>query len=125
MRMPSLIGWLRLFVGPAGDSDRHSPIHTSPVVRIDAELADLMPQYLEKRWADLRFARQLLGNGDFFALSRMAHRLHGSASSYGFDDLGVIAEALETAAGAGDPTAVTAQLDAFEAFLRAVRIEYV
>jgi HPt (histidine-containing phosphotransfer) domain-containing protein len=92
---------------------------------VDAELADLMPQYLEKRWADLRFARQLLGNDDFFLLLRMARRLHSSAASYGFEDLGAIAEALETAISADDRAAVTAQLDAFEAFLRTVRIEYV
>jgi len=84
-----------------------------------------MPQYLEKRWADLRFARQLLGNGDFFLLSRMAGRLHNSVSSYGFDDLGAIAQAIQTAADAHDQRAVCAQLNAFEAFLRAVRIEYV
>lgn len=125
MRMPSVRGWLRLFVGAAADSVRRPPPPTAPIVKVDAELAELMPQYLEKRWADLRFARQLLGNDDFFLLSRMAHRLHSSASSYGFDDLGAIAEVLETAIGTGDRTAVTAQLDAFEAFLRTVRIEYV
>lgn len=98
---------------------------TEPVVRVDADLADLIPQYLDNRWADLRFARQLLDNGDYFLLSRMAHRVRGSAASYGFNELGVIAEALEAVSDAGDHRAVAEQLDAFETFLRSVRIEYI
>lgn len=100
-------------------------MNTAPVVEVDADLADLIPQYLENRWADLKFARQLVGNGDFFLLSRMAHRVRGSAASYGFAALGAIAGALEDAAGRQDPAAVVVQLDAFEAFLRSVRIEYI
>jgi HPt (histidine-containing phosphotransfer) domain-containing protein len=98
---------------------------TAPVVEIDADLADLIPQYLENRWADLGFARQLLLKRDFPMLARTAHRVRGSAASYGFSGLGTVAEALETAARDKDLAAAQAQLDAFEAFLRAVRIEYV
>jgi len=98
---------------------------TAPVVRVDAELADLIPQYLSNRWADLGFARQLLSNGDFYLLSRMAHRIRGSAASYGFGELGDIAQALETAADQHDRAAVDAQLEAYDAFLRSVRIEYI
>lgn len=100
-------------------------MNTAPVVEIDADLADLIPQYLENRWADLRFARQLLLKRDFPMLARTAHRVRGSAASYGFSGLGAVAEALETAARDKDLGAAQAQLDAFEAFLRAVRIEYV
>jgi HPt (histidine-containing phosphotransfer) domain-containing protein len=98
---------------------------TYPVVQVDADLADLIPQYLNNRWADLRFARQLLSNGDYFLLSRMAHRVRGSAASYGFNELGTIAEVLEAVSDAQDHSAVAAQLDAFEAFLGSVRIQYI
>lgn len=125
MRVPSFRGWLRLFVGAHGESARAPSAYYAPVVRVDAELAELMPQYLERRWLDLGLARQLLGKGDFFLLSRMAQRLHGSALSYGFNDLGTIAESLTVAAGKQDRGAAAAQLDAFETFLRTVRIEYV
>ena len=98
---------------------------TAPIVEIDAELADLIPQYLSNRWSDLAFARQLLASGDFFLLSRMAHRIRGSAASYGFAPLGKIANALESAADREDAAAVDVQLEAYDAFLRAVRIDYV
>lgn len=100
-------------------------MNAAPVVEVDADLADLIPQYLDNRWADLKFARQLLGNNDFFLLSRMAHRIRGSAASYGFGGLGLIAEALETAANQQDRDEAEGQLDAFDAFLRSVRIEYI
>ena len=95
------------------------------LVEIDAELADLVPTYLSNRWADLAFARQLLANGDFQLLGAMAHRIKGSAASYGFVGLGRIAYELEQAAGERDGAAADARLEAYDAFLRAVRIEYV
>ena len=98
---------------------------TAPIVEVDAELADLIPQYLSNRWSDLAFARQLLANGDYFLLARMAHRIRGSAASYGFGSLGEIARALETAAEEQDPAKVDAELEAYDAFLRSVRIDYV
>ena len=106
------------------DSHEH-PIASSPVVQVDTELADLIPRYLSNRWADLGRARQLLADGDFAGLSRIAHRIRGSAASYGFDRLGEIARAIETAADIGDAGSVAAQLAAYDAFLCNVRIEYV
>lgn len=97
----------------------------APVVEVDADLADLIPQYLENRWADLRFARQLLAKRDFPMLSRLAHRVRGSAASYGFKGLEAVIEVLEAAARDKDFNTAKAQLDAYEAYLRAVRIEYV
>ena len=98
---------------------------TVPRVAVSADLADLVPRYLTNRQADLVFARQLLANQDFFMLAGMAHRIHGSASSYGFSGLGDIASAIEAAAEAGDADAVSAQLKALEHFLESVEIAYV
>lgn len=97
----------------------------APTVEVDAELADLIPQYLSNRWSDLAFARQLLAKGDFYLLSRMAHRIRGSAASYGFSRLGDIAQALESAAEQQDAAKADAQLEAYDAFLRSVRIDYI
>lgn len=98
---------------------------SSPVVQVDTELADLIPRYLSNRWADLGRARQLLADGDYAGLSRIAHTIRGSAASYGFVRLGEIARAIETAADVGDAGSVATQLAAYDAFLCSVRIEYV
>ena len=98
---------------------------SAPVVEVDADLADLIPQYISNRWADLAFARQLLAKGDFELLARMAHRIRGSAASYGFTGLGDIAATLETAAEQEDARMSDDAFAQYEAFLRAVRIDYI
>ena len=55
----------------------------------------------------------------------MAHRIRGSAASYGFARLGEIAHALEAAAEQQNAAAMDAELEAYDAFLRSVRIDYV
>lgn len=97
----------------------------APHVTVSADLADLIPRYLSNRHADLEFARQLLADDDFFMLAGMAHRIRGSASSYGFNGLGDIAGAIEMAAEKRDAAAVDAELRALEAFLQSVQIAYV
>ncbi len=124
MRMPTLKGWLEVCFGDT-TKPRKLPMNTAPTVQVDAELADLIPQYLSNRWSDLAFARQLQVNADFYLLSRMAHRIRGSAASYGFGRLGDIAQALEAAAEKQDPAAVDTALENYDAFLRSVRIDYV
>lgn len=125
MRMPSLKGWLKHCLGEENKPGKNPMNAPAPIVEVDAELADLIPQYLSNRWSDLAFARQLLANGDFYLLSRMAHRIKGSAASYGFGRLGEIAHVLEAAAEQQNAGEVDAQLEAYDAFLRSVRIDYV
>jgi len=125
MRMPTLKGWLEACFGDTSKSGEPSMNTAAPTVEVDAELADLIPQYLSNRWSDLAFARQLLAKGDFYLLSRMAHRIRGSAASYGFSRLGDIAQALESAAEQQDAAKADAQLEAYDAFLRSVRIDYI
>lgn len=125
MRKPTLRGWLDTRRRET-DKNRGRTMETSaPVVEVDAELADLIPQYISNRWADLAFARQLLAKRDFKLLVRMAHRIRGSAASYGFGGLGDISATLETAAEREDADASNEALAQYDAFLRAVRIEYI
>ena len=97
----------------------------APVVEIDADLADLVPRYLNNREADLAFARRLLADGDYWLLAGMAHRIKGSAASYGFHALGEIAQAIGAAANARDADAVDARLHDFDVFIHSVHVEYV
>jgi len=98
---------------------------TASRVQVSADLADLIPRYLENRHDDLAFARQLLAKEDFYMLAGMAHRIRGSASSYGFNGLGDIAAAIEDAAERHDKQAVASQLLALEQFLTSVEISYI
>lgn len=125
MWLSPLKGWLDLFRGENAGARPSAGKIGGPIVEVDAELAELIPQYLSSRWADLAFARQLFKNGDYFLLSRTARRIRDAATSHGFVGLGDIAQALELAADQSDAKAVRDQLEAYETFLRSVRIDYV
>ncbi|MCB1800603.1 MAG: Hpt domain-containing protein [Gammaproteobacteria bacterium] len=98
---------------------------TAPLAHVSADLADLVPRYLQNRRTDLNFARQLLRDGDFYLLAGLAHRIQGSASSYGFATIGDIAREVEKAAEQRDGMAIESHLRALERFLDSVEVTYV
>ena len=105
-------------------SHKSDPITGAPVAEIDAELADLVPRYLNNRWSDLALGKSLLAEHDFEQIAKLAHRIHGSARSYGFDGLGEIATRLQQAAFATDGQSVAQLLSLYDQYLRNVRIRY-
>ncbi len=70
------------------------------IVEIDADLADLIPQFMENRKNDLSQLQILAQQGDSAALIQLAHRLKGVAAGYGFAELSALASQLEIAAKA-------------------------
>ncbi|MCB1774194.1 MAG: Hpt domain-containing protein [Gammaproteobacteria bacterium] len=100
------------------------PPHALPVALVDAELADLVPRYLNNRWSDLSHGHSLLAAREFDQLAGMGHRIRGSASSYGFDGLGEIATKMQQAALDADAVELKRLLSRFERYLRDVRIRY-
>lgn len=76
----------------------HAPI----VVAADPDIADLVPQYLARRRAELACLNAALQAADVAALQRAGHRLKGSAAGYGCAALGQLGAQLEAAADAND-----------------------
>lgn len=95
------------------------------VVQVDAELADLMPQYLSNRWVDLREMRRCQAEQRLRDIGAIAHRIRGTAASYGFVGLGEIASELEQAAGRSDDCVIDRVLDDYDRYMRTVVITYV
>jgi HPt (histidine-containing phosphotransfer) domain-containing protein len=103
----------------------HPSDRDQAIVEVDAELADLVPTYLGRRRDDLQRARDLLSRQRFAELARLAHRIHGSAASYGFNQLGDLAAQLRYAADAGDAETAAGVLARYDAHLRGLRIRYI
>lgn len=95
------------------------------VAEVDAELADLMPQYLGNRWVDLREMRGHLAGKRYADVALIAHRIRGTAASYGFAGLGDIADTLQQAARDGDAAAIEQALDDYDRYMRTVVVRYV
>ena len=93
-------------------------------VRVDANLADLIPAYLANRRSNLQEGWHALRNRDFNCLQRIGHRVRGTAASYGFDLLGTAAIDLEAAGIRRDPALARASLDQMDDFLRHLVIEF-
>jgi HPt (histidine-containing phosphotransfer) domain-containing protein len=107
------------------ETDPHDAQHPCIDVMIDAQLADLVPRYLNNRWSDLAVGKSLLHMREFEQLARLGHRIHGSASSFGFAGLGDIASDLQQAAVDKAPERVERTLVEFEHYLQAIKIRYV
>lgn len=74
---------------------------SAEVVVVDADLADLVPGYLENRYRDLVLLEAAVASGDWAGVRCIAHALKGSGGMYGFHPLGALGRALE-ASCAGD-----------------------
>ncbi len=71
-------------------------------VEVDADLQDLIPQFLENRKKDLETLRGLVEKKDIEALAALAHKIKGSAAGYGFATLSQYAAQIEVAAKKND-----------------------
>jgi DNA-binding NarL/FixJ family response regulator len=67
----------------AGEAGNETSATT--VVKIDRDLEDLIPGYLEKRLADVTSIREAAGKNDFEMIRVLGHTMKGSGGGYGFD----------------------------------------
>ncbi len=67
-------------------------------VRVDPELADLIPGFLDNRRKDVEFVHGALKQGDFEVIRTVGHKMRGDGGGYGFQEISEIGEALEQAA---------------------------
>ncbi len=76
------------------------------VIEMDPDLADLIPEYLERRRGDQSSMVTALTNGDLEQVRITGHSMKGSGAAYGFTHLTTIGGEIEQAAKDGEPDAV-------------------
>lgn len=86
--------------------------------RIDQELKDRRPQFLEYRRKDLMALKDAAARGEYETVALLGHRMKGLAGSYGFPEIGAIGRRLEAAAGIKDLVVIQAQLEQLGALLK-------
>ena len=72
------------------------------IVNIDADLKELIPQFLENRRRDIENLEMLLQQNDLAAIAMLAHKIKGTTAGYGFAELSEFASKLEKAAKNND-----------------------
>jgi HPt (histidine-containing phosphotransfer) domain-containing protein len=93
-------------------------------VRVDADLEELMPRFMENRREDIKAIESALAAGDFETIETVAHGLKGSGGGYGFDEITRIGIALERAAKVQSRGDIQKSLDHLARYLTQVEIIY-
>jgi signal transduction histidine kinase/CheY-like chemotaxis protein/HPt (histidine-containing phosphotransfer) domain-containing protein len=83
----------------------------------DELLTSFATRFLETRREELQQARVWVEEGRLEAIARFGHQLKGTAATFGFPDVGMVAARLEAAAKGGDVETTRAELDALRPLL--------
>lgn len=82
----------------------------------------LMSQYLERREQDLKTLSSSLAEADFEAIALTAHKLYGSGSAYGLDEVTRLGGELEKAAQLRKPDQIAPLLEDLRRYLRRLKL---
>ena len=93
-------------------------------VRIDRDLQDLIPGYLENREKDLFVYQQALEKDDFHSIAVLGHSMKGSGGGYGLNNLTSIGRAIEKAAKNRDKESVRQSIINLTNFLKNLEVVY-
>jgi signal transduction histidine kinase/CheY-like chemotaxis protein len=103
-----------------GGSATPAPIR----IQVEEGMEDIVPGYLEKRRAEIKVYRASLARGDFDTIGKLAHKMKGTGSGYGFPRLTELGEVLEKAAIQSDAFAAREKLEELTLYLERVELEY-
>ena len=92
------------------------------IIRVEAEIADLVPEYLANRRLDLARISELIRTGGIEEIRRIGHQMKGTGSSYGLEEITDIGAAVEQAAKASDVSALERCADRLRRFLSEVEV---
>lgn len=90
-------------------------------VKVDADLWDLIPGYLDNRRKDLEKLETALEKGDFDSIKSIGHSMKGSGGAYGFDGITEIGAALEQCGKSKDEAGTRKWISALENYIRNVK----
>ena len=92
------------------------------LVRVDPDLADLIPGFLDNRRKDISAMQEALTHSDFDTVRLLGHSMKGAGGGYGFDTITEIGAALEEAAKDNNPGKVLRGLSDLAAYLDRVEV---
>ncbi len=94
------------------------------VVKVDRDLEDITPGYLENRKKDLLLLPRAVAEKEFETLKMIGHRMKGSGAGYGFQFISDIGTRLEQAAKRQDLKEVQVCIEQLADYLNRVEVVY-
>jgi PAS domain S-box-containing protein len=122
VKKATLLKAIRDYTGGPGASSGRAKEKEGVAVRVDPDLRDLLPGYLENRQRDIGSIRDALEQGDYDTIRLLGHSMKGSGGGYGFDAISEIGRCLEEAAKKRDGQAIERWLRKLSTYLERVRI---
>ena len=87
------------------------------IVKIDPDIEDLIPGFLENRKADVDKIRQSIEAGNYADIRIIGHSMKGAGGGYGFDAITDIGDLIEKAALVSDDSVIKEQTSVLEDYL--------
>lgn len=94
------------------------------VIKIDADLEELIPEYLEHREQDLKSIPDSLEKSDFDNIKIIGHSMKGSGGGYGFDRISEIGAAIEDSAKEKNVNEIKKAIEQLSHYLNHVQVIY-
>ncbi len=93
-------------------------------VKVDPDLAELIPGYIENRRKDILSIKENIGNKNFKSIGMLGHSMKGSGGGYGFDYVSEAGKLIEDAAMDSDVESLEAQIIKLEDYLNRVEVVF-
>lgn len=93
-------------------------------IEIDADLQDLIPQFLENRKKDIETLEKLVSEKNIEAIAQLAHKIKGAAAGYGFNELSDIAGQMEILAKKNEDAPLSDLVKKMKAHFSNIDIHY-
>ncbi len=105
-------------------NSNNEPHIANCVVKIDRELRELIPGFLENKKKEIDFLKDSLKQNDFESIRLIGHKIKGSAGGYGFFQIARIGERLEWAAKNRTSHLVQKWIEAFDRYMDNLHVIY-
>jgi HPt (histidine-containing phosphotransfer) domain-containing protein len=92
------------------------------VVKVDPEIADLIPGFLNNRQKDIEKMESFLEEGNFEQIERLGHSMKGSGAGYGFKGVSGIGKSIEIAGKRKDVEGIKKGIEDLKDYLDRVEI---
>jgi HPt (histidine-containing phosphotransfer) domain-containing protein len=91
-------------------------------VRVRADIANLVPAFLDNRRREVTAIPAALQAGDYDMIRVLAHNMAGTGVAFGFQSITEIGHAMETAAKASDGVTIKVCADKLVDYLRRIEL---
>jgi len=92
------------------------------IIRVDPDIAELIPGFLENRRKDIAAMLDSVQRGDFETVRVLGHSMKGAGGGYGFDAITEIGAALEQAANHRNAAEIRERVNELSRYLDRVEV---